>query len=192
MSQTCPTFEDYLASNDCEESFAGLGEVAYIGYKGDLNAPMAATDDTYSTPSFKDGKGLIKIELKEESQKIEGNSHASGKGFTQTGTMVIDKVNSEVSKICRALAARRDWFAIFPDGDDAQILYSPNKKVRVENDGITTTTGAAANDDRIATIAFKLGPVKYPNYFVTPPAGAGGWDSLLASAQASGSSSSSE
>ncbi len=183
MSQNCPTFNDYLASNDCEENLAGLGEVVYIGFKGDLNAPMTATDDTYSTPVFKDGKGLVKIELKEESQKIDGESHASGKGFTQTGTMVIDKVNAEVSKICRALAARRDWFAIFPDGDDAQILYAPDKKVRVESGGITTTTGAAADDDRIATVAFKLGPVLYPNYFVTVPEG--GWDALLASAQSS-------
>ncbi len=190
MPQNCPTFNDYLASNDCEENLAGLGEVAYIGFKGDLESEMVATDDTYGTPVFQDGKGLIKIELKEESQKIEGSSHASGKGFTQTGTMVIDKVNSDVSKICRALAARRDWFAIFPDGDEAQILYSPNKKVRVESGGITTTTGAAADDDRIATIAFKLGPVLYPNYFVTAPE-TGGWDSLLASARAQSSSSSS-
>ncbi len=171
--------QNYLAENDCLENLAGLGEVAYIGFKGDLKAAMVATDNNYATPTFADSKGLYKLDLKEESQKIDGESGASGKGFTLTGTMVIDKVNAQVAKICRALAARRDWFAIFPDGENAQIVYDPNKKVRVESGGITTTTGDTADSDRIATIAFKLGPVLYPNYFVTVPEA--GWDSLLVS-----------
>ena len=93
--------------------------------------------------------------------------------------MVFDGVDKKTSKILRALN-NLDWFAIFPDpSGDAQILYDPNKKIRIDSGGATTDTGAAASDDRVSTVNFILGPVKYPNLFVTEPE-TGGWDSLLA------------
>jgi len=177
---TCPTLQNYLAADECMENLAGLGEVVYVGLREDLSAPLAATDNTYATPAFKDTKGLYKFELKEESQKVAGESQGKRKGFNITGTMVFDGVDPRVSKLMRTLN-NRDWFAIFPDpSGDAQILYDPNKKIRIDSGGATTDTGAAAGDDRISTVNFILGPVKYPNLFVTAPTAEGGWDSLLA------------
>jgi len=171
---------NYLAQDECLENLAGLGEVVYVGLRGDLQSPLVATDNTYATPVFKDGKGLYKLDLKEESQKIAGESQGKRKGYNITGTLAFDSVNAKVSRILRALN-NLDWFAIFPDpSGDAQILYDPNKKVRIDQGGATTDTGAAASDDRISTVNFVLGPVKYPNLFVTAPQ-TGGWDSLLVS-----------
>ena len=176
----CPTLMNYLAQDECLENLAGLGEVVYVGLRGDLQSPLVATDNTYATPVFKDGKGLYKLDLKEESQKIAGESQGKRKGYNITGTLAFDSVNAKVSRILRALN-NLDWFAIFPDpSGDAQILYDPNKKVRIDQGGATTDTGAAASDDRISTVNFVLGPVKYPNLFVTAPQ-TGGWDSLLVS-----------
>ncbi len=172
----CPTLFSILAEDECLENLAGLGEVAYIGLKSDLKNPMAASDNTYATPEFKDGKGLYKVDLKEESQKVAGESQGKRKGFNLTGTMIFDAVNDKISELARGLN-NLDWFAIFPDpSGDAQILYDPNKKIRIESGGLTSDTGAAASDDRITTVNFVLGPVKYPNLFVTAPAN--GWDSL--------------
>lgn len=179
---TCPTLEHYLASEECLENLAGLGEVAYIGRRADLETPMTATDDTYSTPQFKTGKGLFKLDLKEESQKIVGESQGKRKGYNITLTMVFDAVNARVAKLARGLN-NLDWFAIFPDGDEAQIVYDPNKKIRIDSGGLTSDTGAAAGDDRITTVNAILGPVKYPNLFVAVPAG--GWDSLLSPEESS-------
>ncbi len=174
----CPALDNYLAAEECLENLAGLGEVVYVGLRGDLKNPMSATDNTYATPEFKDGKGLYKFDLKEEAQKVAGESQGKRKGFNITGTMVFDGVDKKISKILRALN-NLDWFAIFPDpSGDAQILYDPNKKVRIDSGGATTDTGATAGDDRISTVNFILGPVKYPNLFVTAPQ-TGGWDSLL-------------
>lgn len=173
----------YSAAEECMENLAGLGEVVYIGLRGDLQAPMAATDNLYAAPSFKDTKGLYKFDLKEEAQKIAGESQGKRKGYNITGTIVFDGVDAKVSKILRALN-NLDWFAIFPDPTgDAQIIYDPNKKVRIDSGGATTDTGAAAADDRISTVNFILGPVKYPNLFVSAPAD--GWDSLLEGASSS-------
>jgi len=175
----CPTLMHYSAAEECLENLAGLGEVVYIGLRGDLSAPLTATDNTYAAPAFAGtGKGLYKFDLKEESQKIAAESQGKRKGYNITGTIVFDGVDKKTSKILRALN-NLDWFAIFPDpSGDAQILYDANKKIRIDQGGATTDTGAAAADDRISTVNFILGPVKYPNLFVTAPAG--GWDSLLA------------
>lgn len=169
----------YSAADECLENLAGLGEVVYIGLRADLTTPLTATDDVYGTPVFKDGKGLYKFDLKEEAQKIAGESQGKRKGYNITGTIVFDGVDKKTSKILRALN-NLDWFAIFPDpSGDAQIIYDANKKVRIDQGGATSDTGAAASDDRISTVNFILGPVKYPNLFVTEPQ-TGGWDSLLA------------
>lgn len=167
----------YSAAEECLENLAGLGEVVYVGLRGDLAAPLTPTEDVYSAPTFKDGKGLYKFDLKEEAQKIAGESQGKRKGYNITGTMVFDGVDKKTSKILRALN-NLDWFAIFPDpSGDAQILYDRNKKVRIDQGGATTDTGAQASDERTSTVNFILGPVKYPNLFVEEPTG--GWDSLL-------------
>ena len=67
----CPTLMHYNAADECTENLAGLGEVVYVGLRGDLTTPLSATDDIYAAPVFKDGKGLYKFDLKEEAQKIE-------------------------------------------------------------------------------------------------------------------------
>ena len=189
MPATCPTLNHYLAADECLENLAGLGEVVYVGLKSDLDPanPMVATDNTYSGPKFTGtGKGLYKFELKEEAQKIAGESQGKRKGYNITGTMVFDGVDKKTSKILRALN-NLDWFAIFPDpSGDAQILYDANKKIRIESGGATTDTGAAASDDRVSTVNFILGPVKYPNLFVELPTSddpshpINSWDDLLA------------
>lgn len=174
----CPVLEDVLASQECLENFAGLGSVVYIGLKDDLEAPLTLTDDTYATPKFKAGKGLFRLDLKDESQKIEGSSQGRRGGFTLTCTLVFEAVNPAIAKISRALN-NLDYFLIFPDGDETQIMYDPNRKVKAESDGIKSDTGAAASDERNTTITLKLGPVKYCNLYVTAPT-AGGWESLRA------------
>ena len=72
-----------------------------------------------------------------------------------------------------------DLAYIVPDGDDYQILYDPQRKVKYDSDGITFDTGKAAADDRRSTFVAMLQPVKYGLNYVKAPAD--GWDSLLAS-----------
>lgn len=179
LNVVCPTLADILASNECMENFAGLGSVVYVGLKEDLSAPLTLTDNVYSTPKFNSGKGLYRFDCKDDSQKIEGSSLGRRKGFALTGTLVLEAVNKLIAKTGRALN-NLDIFLIFPDGDESQIMYDPNKKVVADSDGIKSDTGAAASDDRTTTIVMKLQPVKYPNLYVEQPAD-GGWDSLLAS-----------
>ena len=183
MAQTCPTLENYLAGDECLENLAGLGEVAYLGLKSDLENPMTATDNEYSMPVFKSGKGLYKVELRENSQKIAGESQGKRKGFNLTATLIFDAVNKKTSKLARALNNLGDLFIIMPDGDDNQIMYDPNKKLHADSGGITTDTGDTPDSDRITTANLILGPVKYPNLFVkfTATEQVTSWDDLVVS-----------
>lgn len=171
MPQTCPNLINYNAGDDCLENLAGLGEVAYLGLRSDLTAPLTANENVYSGLVFKDSKGLVKVDLRENSQKIEGSSNGKRKGYNLTATLVFDAVNRKTSLLSRALNNLSDLFIIMPDGDDIQIMYDPNKKVRADQGGITSTTGDTPDSDRITTANLILGPVKYSNLFLELPNG---------------------
>lgn len=161
----CPTLEHILNADQCNENLAGLGEVVYVGVKADLAAPLTATDNVYSEPTFKTGKGLFKIECADETQGITGGSLGYRKGFKQTLEFAIDAVNKIIAKTGRALN-NLDLFFIVPDADEYQIMYDPNRKCKADADGIQSNTGKAPGDERQTTCTFTLQPVKYSNYYV--------------------------
>lgn len=174
---------DVTNANSCMENFAGMGSVAYFGLKSDLAAPLTRTENTYSTPTFKSGKGLYKFEAADEKQKIVGESAGYRKGFNLTATVVSEVVDATTSKFARAVN-NNDVFVIIPDSDgNSQILYDKVRKVKADSGGINSDTGDSASSDRQMKMDLKLNGVVYPHLFVEEPAD-GGWDSLLASAKA--------
>ena len=56
---TCPQLEDFLNSENCQENIGGTSAILYVFNKADLSAKIARTDNVYSTPAFKAGKGEI-------------------------------------------------------------------------------------------------------------------------------------
>lgn len=183
MAQTvCPQLIDVLASEDCLENLAGLGTDVYVGLKEDLEEPMTLTDNEYSTPVFKNGKGLYKVQCKDDSQQIQGSSLGYRKGFELTCNFVIDSVNKLASKLGRAVN-NLDIFIIAVDGEESQIMYSPSRKIKFDSGAITSDTGTTPDSDRMTSFSAKLGPVPYPNLYVAAPEG--GWDSKLANKPAS-------
>lgn len=180
LTVNCPTLQDYIAGDQCQENLAGVASTVYAFNKADLQNKLTANENLYSTPSFKSGKGLYKIDCKEEANSIQGTSLGPNKGFRLTLAFTLDAVNKIASKIGRAVN-NLDLGFIVVDGEDSQILYDPNRRVKFEADGIQSNTGAAAADDRTTVFNAQLGPVNYPNLYVSAPE-EGGWDSLLASA----------
>lgn len=181
--QNCPNLEDFLTSDFCEENIGGTAAVAYVFLKSDLAAPLTRTKNVYSTPTFKSGKGLYKIELKDDSQQVQGESQGPNGGYNQMWNAILDKVNRKTSELARSFN-NLNIGVIVPDGEDNQILYDPNRRLKAESGGIKTDTGVAPGDDRQTTLEFKLSGVSFPNFYVEAPED--GWDSLLASAVTTG------
>lgn len=181
MAVTCPSLVDVLNDEQCLENKPGLGTDIYIGLKSELAAPLVATENMYSTPVFSSGKGLYKVQCKDDSQQIQGSSLGFRRGFELTCNFVVDSVNESAGKVARAIN-NRDIFIIALDGDQSQIMYDPQRKVKFESGGITTDTGTGPDSDRQSNYSAKLSPVTYPNLYVETPEE--GWDSLLASKNA--------
>ena len=171
----CPELLEVTNDEQCSESFAGVSSKVYIGLKADLSAPMTLTGCTYSAPTFKPGKGLYLLDCEEEKNKIQGGSLGYRKGFKQTFDMTTGLVNKATSMLGRALN-NLDIFLIVEDGDDTQIMYDPQHRVKFDADGISSDTGAATSDERASHFVAQLGPVRYKNLFVEKPED--GWESL--------------
>ena len=161
----CPTLEHILNAEQCGENLAGLGQKVYCGLKSDLASPMTATENIYSTPVFKEGKGFFEYDCADETQSIMGGSLGYRKGFKQTLEFAIDAVNEVIGKSARAWN-NLDIFFVVPDGDKFQIMYDPYRKCKADTDAIQSNTGKAAADERRTTCTFTLQPMKYMNYFV--------------------------
>lgn len=174
----CPTLKDISAANECLENFAGLGTNVYIGVKSDLKSTMTMTDGEYSTPEFNSGKGLVKLECKEDTVGIKGSSLGRRKGFSLEASFTLEAVNKDTAAVARAIN-NLDIFLICEDNGVSQIMYSPQYKVTADSGGIASDTGQKADDERQITFTLKLQPVTFCNEYVKTPTT--GWDSLLAS-----------
>jgi len=178
MAQNCPTMMNILKADECLENLAGISADVYVGIKSDLSAPLTAEENVYSTPAFASGKGLYKIQGKNEAQKISFSSLGPRKGYDLGITIVIESLNKTFSEAGRALN-NLDLFFIVKDGDESLIMYDQNRRCEADNGGIAGDTGDTADSDRQATCEFHLKPVKYPLLYVEEPA-SGGWDGLMA------------
>ena len=167
-----------LKADECLENLAGISDDVYVGIKSELAAPLTAEENVYSTPTFASGKGLYKIQGKNEAQKISFSSLGPRKGYDLGITIVIESLNKTFSKAGRALN-NLDLFFIVKDGDESLIMYDPNRRCEADNGGIAGDTGDTADSDRQATCEFHLKPVKYPLLYVQEPA-TDGWDGLMA------------
>ena len=184
MAENCPTMQNILKADECLENLAGISSDVYVGIKSELSAPLTATENVYSTPTFASGKGLYKIQGKNEAQKIHFSSLGPRKGYDLDITVVIESLNKAFSKVGRALN-NLDLFFIVDDGDDSLIMYDPQRRCEADSGGIEGDTGDTADSDRQATCNFHLKPVKYPLLYVERPKQENvevSWDTLLAGA----------
>ena len=179
----CPTLEDQLASDQCQENFGGLPSIIYIGLRTDLAAKLVATENVFSTPTFMPGKGLYKIECKEAEQNVKGENNGTRKGFKQTYKWVLDEVTKKSSLFSRAVN-NLPIFIIVPDEPNAMIMYNENHKITFDSGSISADTGTKSTDDRMTSYQATLDSCLYDVTYVTAPTK--GWDSLLASAAAVG------
>ena len=181
QTATCPEIKDFLAANECLESFGGLGVNVYAFNKADLKAPLKAEKNIYTTlssESFQSGKGLYKFQCKENSQGHTFESLGRRKGFKQQLDYVLESVNADSAELARGLN-NLDLGYIVQDGDKNIIVYDEQHKFEYASGGIKGDTGKKADDDRMVELSGTLQPTTYGRYEIAAPEA--GWDSLLAS-----------
>lgn len=166
----CEALLDVLASEQCAEDFAGIGSVVYMGLKKDLAAPLTEDGPNWKNLAFKPGKGLYRIDCKEEANSIEGSSGGMNGGYNQTLNFTVDYVNKDVAKLSRVVNNSQDAFYIVEDGNEIQIMYHPKNKVQIDSGGVKSNTGDTADSDRQTTFAIQLKKCRYcNNYLILGP-----------------------
>ena len=183
-TEVCPTLQDFSNDSQCMEQLAGTSSSVYLFVKSELSTKLTRELNVFATPAFATGKGLYKLECKENAQQIQGESLGRRKGFKQTFNFVLDSVNADTAKLSRAIN-NLNVGLIVKDGDVSQIMYDPDRNITIDSGGIKSDTGTKPEDDRQTSFAIVLSPVPYDNMYVTEPT-TGGWDSLLASAAKTG------
>lgn len=163
----CEPLLDVLASEQCAEDFAGIGSVVYMGLKKDLAAPLTADGPNWSGLTFLEGKGLYRIDCKEEANSIVGTSAGMNKGYTQALNFTVNYVNKDTAKLSRVVNNSQDAFYIVEDGDEIQIMYHPKNKVQIDNGGVESNTGDTADSDRGTKYTIQMKKCKYCNNYLT-------------------------
>ena len=184
QTATCPEIKDFLAANECLESFGGLGVNVYIFNKADLKAPLKAEKNIYTTlssESFNTGKGLYKFQCKENSQGHTFESLGRRKGFKQQLDYVLESVNADSAEVARGLN-NLDLGYIVQDGEKNVIVYDEQHKFEYASGGIKGETGNKGDDERMGELSGTRQATTYGRYEIPTPEG--GWDSLLASKKA--------
>jgi len=166
MSATCEELLNVRASEQCAEDFAGIGSVIYYGLKDDLSSPLTEAGTDWKNITFKAGKGLYRVDCKEEANSIVGSSGGQNGGYNQTLNFTVDFVNRATAKLARVVNNRRDLFFCVEDGDDIQIMYHPKNKIQIDQGGIESNTGDTADSDREIKFAIQLKKCKYPNNYL--------------------------
>ena len=162
----CPQMKHILRGEQCTENLAGLGMTVYVGVKSDLSTQMTANENTFTTPTFKEGKGLYRIDCKEEANSIVGSSGGMNGGYNQTLNFTVEHVNKDTAKLSRVVNNSQDAFYIVEDGDEIQIMYHPKNKVQIDSGGVESNTGDTADSDRQMTVAVQLKKCRYSNTYL--------------------------
>jgi hypothetical protein len=163
---------DYTAADSCGESLNGIASVMYVGFKDDLVArPKLKTpgeSDTdfdlgdYSyieeTPGFvfKPGKRFYEWQIATDSGQFTASSVETGKGFIQQLVFKIEKMTPELAAMFRTINNRKDVFFVFPEGDEYQAFYDPDRNRGIASGGIAFDSGNTPDSDSGVTLTVTL------------------------------------
>ncbi|MDR1980372.1 MAG: hypothetical protein LBQ39_01970 [Tannerellaceae bacterium] len=165
-------FADYTAAESCGEVLNGIASVIYVGFKNDLTAlpklkvpgdsatNFGLGDYSYIEEEpgflFKTGKRFYKFEIATDSGQFTASSVETGKGFTQQLVFKIEKMTPELATMLRTINNRKDVFFVFPEGDQYQAFYDPDRNRGIASGGIAYDSGNTPDSDSGATLTATL------------------------------------
>lgn len=158
-----------VGANSCSESYAGTGTTAYLFKTEDVDQTELKIDEetnNYSGFALKTGKKIYPIVLKNQANKVDGTLLGPNKGFSNAGTIVVEKDLDLLAVVART--ANNSSFGMLlrkPGvGTGCYILWNPNVNVTLE---ITDTTGDAFDSDNTSTWVVTSAPMPYTRMGIT-------------------------
>lgn len=151
--------------SNCKSDFAGVGDSVFFFKVSDL-ASMPSDDDfdedtnCYAADTFASLEGhLYRVDIKQDSGKVESQKSDNGDGYTHTGTFVVEKNIDQFSVMAHSLGLV-EFGAFIPDNSGKyHVVFNPHKRVKFGN---SFTTGDTFDSEHGHTVTITSAPMEYP------------------------------
>jgi hypothetical protein len=165
----CDLFPVGVNADSCTESYAGTGTLAYLFFSDDVDTESLEVSDTenaYSTFKLKTGKKIYPIRLKKQANKVVGTGLGDNKGFSNVGTLVIDKELEKLSVLERTVQNKPCGLLLRKAGIDegCYILWNPNVDTAFE---FSTDSGDSYDSDMGSTWTVTSAPMPYDSMVIS-------------------------
>lgn len=157
-----------MGADSCAESYAGTGTLAYLFFSEDVDTETLAEDEatpSYKTFALKPDKKIYPIRLKKQANKVVGTGLGDNKGFSNVGTLVIDKDQDNLSVVERTVQNKPCGLLLRRAGlnNGAYILWNPTVDTKFE---ISGDTGDSYDADSGSTWTVTSAPMPYERMYV--------------------------
>lgn len=160
--------------SNCESDFAGVGDSVFFFKASDLSSIPTNEDfdedsNCYAAETFASLEGkLYRVDIKQNSGKVETSKSENGDGYTHTGTFVVEKNLDKFAVLARALGLV-DFGAFISDNKGKyHVLYNPYKRTQFGN---SFTTGDTFDSEHGHTVTLTSAPMEFPSVKWSPGAG---------------------
>jgi hypothetical protein len=152
------------SSQDCTESYSGIGTSVYVAFVEDLETPVEYSEtlagfDPETSFKFKSGQGFYQLDIKKKSGKVTAESNGQGKGFTNVLTFVMNQNMDDMALISRAINNVDTLWAAADGKGGYYMIYDKNFAPEV---AISADTGDAPDSDNGFTVTVTGTPMRYP------------------------------
>lgn len=164
----CDGLKHIKRASGCVDSMGGLLPHVFVFMKEDLASEPVATGPVYAALTFKEGKGVYRIDCKEDVNNLKGNGQGSNKGFIQEGSFTVEGHSEDMTKLTRTLQ-NGNIGIIYPDGDKYLIQYDPNVPITFDQGGVVSDSGTTQTDMKTTVFTPQLKRQLYDKMWVTGP-----------------------
>lgn len=150
-------------SQNCSESFSGVGTRVYVALIEDLETPGVWSEEFAGFEpdsfTFKAGKGFYELDIKKKSGKVTFESNPQGGGFNNVLTFVMNNNMDQMAYILRTINNVDTCWLVSDGKGGFYALYDPEFAPEVTSSG---DTGDTPDSDRGITMTVTASPARYP------------------------------
>lgn len=160
--------------SNCKSDFAGVGDSVFFFKVSDLsplpdNEDFDADTNFYAADAFASIEGkLYRVDIKQDSGKVESQKSENGDGYTATGTFVVEKNIDDFAVMAHSLGLV-EFGAFIPDNKgNYYVVFNPHKRVKFGNN---FTSGDTFDSEHGHTVTITSAPMEFPVVKWNPGAG---------------------
>lgn len=158
-----------VGDSACAENYAGTGTTAYLFKGADVDTTALSIDEKknkYIGFALKEGAKIYPVKLKSQANKVVGATLGKNKGFSNTGTLVVDR-DLDVAAVCaRTMNNTNFGILLLRPGikNGCYILWNPTADPTLE---LSDDTGDAFDSDNQATWTVTSSPMPYSRMWIS-------------------------